>query len=195
MARKLFGVGLVILGWFSVNVLGVAASAGLSLLLSYLISIQGMLVSSLIIGLPMGFVQWIALRRVTQISMLWTLTISVGLFLGLVVSPILARILGLQDDESVISLTAAYTTMGLLVGLAQWLVLRGQFTRAWVWPLSSALGFGLGLGLVLATDLINRSGIISFFLAVLVYAIATGLVIAWLPALRRKTESNLVNTT
>jgi len=195
MARKLYGVGVVILGWYIANLLGVAASAGLSLLLSYLTSIHGLLVSALIIGLPIGFAQWIALRRVAPISILWAITISVGLFLGLVVSPILARIWGFQDDESVISMTAAYTTMGLLVGLAQWIFLRGQFTGAWVWPLSSALGFGLGLGLVLATNLIDRSGFISFFLAALVYAIATGLVIAWLPARRRKTESNLVNDT
>jgi hypothetical protein len=195
MARKLYKVGVVILGWFVANLLGVAASGALILIPSFLTSIHGMLVSSLIIGLPIGFAQWIALRRVAPISILWVLTISVGLHLGLVVSPILAGILGFHDDESVLSLTAAYTTIGLLVGLAQWLFLRGQFTKSLVWPLSSAVGLGLGFGLVLATNLINRSGIISFFLVVLVYAIATGLVISWLPARRRKTESNLVNAT
>jgi len=192
MARKLYEVGVVILGWFVANMLGVAASGALSLILLFLTSIHGMLVSSLIIGLPIGFAQWIALRRVAPISILWVLTISVGLLLGLVVSPILAGIWGFHDDESVLSLTAAYTTIGLLVGLAQWLFLRVQFTKSLVWPLSSAVGLGLGIGLVFASNLINRSGIISFFLVALVYAIATGLVISWLPARRRKTESNLV---
>jgi len=195
MARKLIDIGVVILGWFVANILGVAAIFTLSLILPFLTSIRGMLVSSLIIGIPIGIAQWIALRRVAPISILWVLTISIGLFLGLVVIPILGGIWGFHDDESVLSLTAGYTTIGLLVGLAQWLFLPGLSTRSLVWPLSSAVGLGLGFGLVLASNLIYRSGIISFFLVALVYAIATGLVISWLPARRRQTESNLVNAT
>jgi hypothetical protein len=195
MTRKLYEVGGVILGWIVANLLGVAAIGALSLI-PFLTSIPGMLVSSLIIGLPIGFAQWIALRRVAPISILWVLTISAGLLLGLVVSPILAGIFwGFLDDESVLSLTAAYTTIGLLVGMAQWLFLRGHLTKSLVWLLSSAVGLGLGTGLVLATNLINQSGIISIILVVLVYAIATGLVMSWLPASHRKTESNLVNAT
>jgi hypothetical protein len=195
MARKLYKVGGVILGWIVANLLGVAAIGALILIFPFLKSIPGMLVSSLIIGLPIGLAQWIALRRVAPISILWVLTISAGLLLGLVAGPILAGILGFPDDESVLSLTAAYTTIGLLVGLAQWVFLRGHFTRSLVWLLSSALGLGLGVGLVLVSNLIDQSGIISIILVVLVYAIATGLVMSWLPASHRKTESNLVNTT
>jgi hypothetical protein len=195
MARKLYEVGRVILGWIVANLLGVAAIGALSLI-PYLTSIPGMLVSSLVIGLPIGFAQWIALRRVAPISILWVLTISAGLLLGLVVSPILAGIFwGFLDDESVLSLTAAYTTIGLLVGMAQWLFLRGHFTKSLVWLLSSAVGLGLGTGLVLVSNLIYQSGIISIILVVLIYAIATGLVMSWLPASHRKTESNLVNAT
>jgi len=196
MARKLYEVGGVILGWIVANLLGVAAISALSLILPFLTSIPGMLVSSLIIGLPIGFAQWIALRRVAPISILWVLTISAGLLLGLVVSPILAGIFwGFLDDESVLSLTAAYTIIGLLVGMAQWLFLRGHFAKSLVWPLSSAVGLGLGTGLVLVSNLIYQSGIVSIILVVLVYAIATGLVMSWLPASHRKTESNLVNAT
>jgi hypothetical protein len=195
MARKLYEVGGVILGWIVANLLGVAAIGALSLI-PFLTSIPGMLVSSLIIGLPIGFAQWIALRRVAPISILWVLTISAGLLLGLVVSPILAGFFwGFLDDESVLSLTAAYTTIGLLVGMAQWLFLRGHFTKSLVWLLSSAVGLGLGTGLVLVSNLIYQSGIISIILVVLVYAIATGLVMSWLPASHRKTESNMVNAT
>jgi hypothetical protein len=195
MARKLYEVGGVILGWIVANLLGVAAIGALSLI-PFLTSIPGMLVSSLIIGLPIGFAQWIALRRVAPISILWVLTISAGLLLGLVVSPILAGIFwGFLDDESVLSLTAVCTTIGLLVGMAQWLFLRGHFTKSLVWPLSTAVGLGLGIGLVLVSNLIHQSGIISIVLVVLVYAIATGLVMSWLPASHRKTESNLVTAT
>ena len=194
MARKLSELGGVILGWIVANLLGVAAIGALSLI-PFLTSIPGILVSSLIIGLPIGFAQWIALRRVAPISILWVLTISAGLLLGLVVSPILGGIWGSLDDESVLSLTAAYTTIGLLVGMAQWLFLRGHFTKSLVWLLSSAVGLGLGTGLVLVSNLIHQSGIVSIILVAFVYAIATGLVISWLPASHRKTESNLVNAT
>ena len=194
MARKLSELGGVILGWIVANLLGVAAIGALSLI-PFLTSIRGILVSSLIIGLPIGFAQWIALRRVAPISILWVLTISAGLLLGLVVIPILGGIWGSLDDESVLSLTAAYTTIGLLVGMAQWLFLRGHFTKSLVWLLSSGVGLGLGTGLVLVSNLIHQSGIVSIILVALVYAIATGLVISWLPASHRNTESNLVNAT
>jgi hypothetical protein len=194
MAHKLYEVGGVILGWIVANLLGVAAIGALSLI-PFLTSIPGMLVSSLVIGLPIGFAQWIALRRVAPISILWVLTISAGLLLGLVIinSPISSGIWGFLEDESVLSLTAAYTTIGLLVGMAQWLFLRGHFTKSLVWLLSSAVGLGLGIGLVLASNLINQSGIISIILVVLVYAIATGSVISWMLVSDTKTESNLVN--
>jgi len=197
MARKLYEARGVILGWVIANLLGVAAVGSLTLILPFLKSIPGMLVSSLIIGLPIGIAQWIAFRRVAPISILWTLTISAGLLLGLVVinnSPI-PTIWGFLDDESVLSLTIDYTIIGLLVGLAQRSLLLGHFDRSLAWPLSSAIGLGLGTGLVLATNLINQSGIISIILVFLVYTIATGLVKSWLPASHRKIESNLANAT
>jgi len=197
MARKLYQVGGPILDWIAANFLGVAAIGVLGFVVPFLKSIPGMLVSCLLIGLPIGFAQWIALRRVAPISILWVLTISAGLLLGLVVvnSPIPVLPWGFFDDESVLSLTAAYTTIAFFVGLAQWLLLRGHFTKSLVWLLSSAVGLGLGTGLVLVSDLINQSGLISIILVVLVYAIATGFVISWLRASHRKTESNLVNVT
>ena len=196
MTRKRFGVGGVILGWIVVNALGVAAIGVVVSIFPFLTSIHGIPVSSLMIGLPIGLAQWIGLRRVAPISILWVLTVSAGLLSGLVVvnSPI-AGIWGFLDDESVLSLTAAYTTIGLLMGLAQWLLLQGHFTRAVVWPFSSAVGLGLGCGLVLASDLVYQSEVISIILVFLVYAIATGLAKAWLSASHKRTESDLVNGT
>jgi hypothetical protein len=194
MAQKLYAVRGVILGWVIANLLGVAAIGALSLI-SFLTSIPGMLVSSLLIGLPIGFTQWIALRRVAPISILWVFTISAGLLMGLVVvnSPLPIGIWGFLDDESVLSLMAVCTTIGLLVGLVQWLFLRGHFTKSLVWLLSSAIGLGLGIGLVLGSNLINQSGIISIILVVIVYAIATGLAISWMPVSDKKVESYVVN--
>ena len=196
MVRKLYEVGGVILVWIVANFLGVAAIGVVILILPFLRSIPGMLVSDLGIGLPIALAQWIALRRVAPISILWVLTISAGLLLGHVVGPILAGTFwGFLDDESALGLTALCATFGLLVGLAQWIFLRGHFPKSWVWPLGSAVGLGLGIALILASDLINQSGEMSIILVVLVYAMVTGLAISWLSVSRRKTERNLVNAT
>ena len=197
MARSFYKVGRVILGWVIANLLGVAAIGVLILILPFLTFLPRMLVSTLIIGLPIGLAQWIALRRIAPISAVWVFTISAGLLLGLVVvnSPITAGVWGFRDDESILSLTAVCTTIGLIVGLIQWLFLRGHFIKSWVWLLSSAFGLGLGIGLVLASDLINQSGEISIILVALGYAITTGLGISWMRASETMIESNLVNAT
>lgn len=197
MTKKYYESGKVILGWIITNYLGVAAIWALIFILPFLTFIPGKLVSSLSIGLPIGFAQWIALRRVAPISILWVLTIPTGLILGLVVinSPITVGFLDFLDDESIPSLTAACMTIGLLVGLAQWIFLWGHFTMSFIWPLSSAVGLGFGVLLVLATNLIDQSGLASIILVVLVYAVVTGLVISWLPVSHRKSESNPVNVT
>jgi len=191
MTRKLYEARGAILGWIVANFLGVAA-IGVLALIPFLTSIRGRLVSSLLIGLPLGFAQWMALRRIAPISILWVLTISAGLLLALVVSPLLAGILGFQSDESVLALTTAYTTIGLFVGLAQWLFLRGHFAKSLVWLLCSAAGFGLGMGLVLATSLIDH-GLTSIILVTLVYSVLTGLTISWMQASDTEIEGNLVN--
>jgi hypothetical protein len=196
MGRKVCDVGRVILGWSVVNALGVVAIGVVVSIFPFLTSIHGKLASSLIIGLPIGLAQWIGLRRVAPVSILWVLTVSAGLLSGLVVvnSPV-SGIWGFLDDESVLALAAAYTTIGLLIGLAQWLLLQGHFARALVWPFSSAVGLGLGCGLVLASGLVYRSEVISIILVFLVYTIATGLAKARLPASHKRVRSDPVNTT
>jgi len=188
MARRVFKLWRVILGWVIANLLGVAAIGVLFLILPFLTFLPRMLVSSLIIGLPIGLAQWLVLRRIAPISIVWAFTISAGLLLGLVVvsSPITAGIWGFRDDESILSLTVAFTAIGLLVGLVQWFFLRGHFVKSWVWLLSSAVGLGLGIGLVLASNLINQSGEFSIILVALIYALATGLAISWMPVSETK---------
>jgi len=195
MVRKLYEVKGVFLVWIVANFLGVATIGAILFIFPFLKSIPGRLVSSLMIGVPIGLAQWIALRRVAPISILWTLTISAGLILGLEAGPILSGIWGDIDDESVLALTYFCTTMGFIVGLVQWLFLWRHFNKSAFWLLGSAVGLGLGICLVLVSDLINQSGIISIILVTLVYAIATGLAASWLPTSQRKAESKPVIAT
>jgi hypothetical protein len=181
MAHKGHSPWAVILAWFIANLLAVAVIALLPFIPPVLPIRVGKFMSSLIIGVPIGLAQWIALRRIAPISILWVLTISAGLILGHVLTPALAGVWVFQDDESVLTLTADYVTIGLLVGLVQWTLLRSYFAKSLVWLLSSAVGLGLGTGLILITNLVDQSGIGSIILVVLVYAIATGLVVSWMP--------------
>ena len=196
MARRFTKAGGLLLGWVVANLLGVAAIGALYFFLPFVRAIPGRWVSSLWIGVPIGLAQWIALRRVAPISILWVLTITAGLLLGLEVGPIVAGTFwGFLDDESILSMTAFCTTIGLVVGLVQWLFLWGHFARSWVWLLGSAAGLGLGIGLILVSGLIDQSGMASIILVALVYALTTGLVISWLSASHRKTEHSLANAT
>jgi hypothetical protein len=195
LARKLHGAGGVFLVWVVANLLGVAAIGAIILVLPFLTSIRGMPVSSLVIGVPIAFAQWIVLRRLAPVSILWVLTISAGLILGIVLGPKLAVLWAFADDESVLALTAGTTTIGLFVGLIQTVFLRSQFPKSLVWPLSSAAGLGLGIVLVLVSNLIDESGLISINVVAVVYAMVTGLVVSWLSAPRKKTESPLLNAT
>ena len=195
LARRRDSTGGVILAWIVANSLGVAAIGALIFVVPFLTFIPGRLTSTLVIGLPIGIAQWIALRRVAPVSILWVFSVSAGLLLGLEAVPILGGIWGFADDESVLALSAASGNIAFVVGLVQCVFLRGQFPRSLIWPFGSGIGLGLGTALVLVSDLIDRSGIISIILVTLVYAIATGLAVSWLPTSHRKTESNLVNAT
>ncbi len=195
MTRKFNDARVVVLSWFMANLLGVAVVGALRFIAPFVDFIPGMLVSSLIIGLPIGFAQWVVLRQVAPISSLWILTISIALPSGLLVlnSPALSEIWGfLGDDESVLALSVGYFAIGFLIGLVQWLLLRVHFAKSSVWLLSSALGLGLGTSLVIATGLIYYSGIISISLVVLTYAFTTGAVISWMQVSGRNSGHHLI---
>ncbi len=194
MARKLYELARMVPGWIVANLLGFAAISALPVVLTWLKATPGMVVSSLLVGIPIGVAQWIVLRRVVRISMVWVLTIPAGLLLGLAVlnSPILSPLWASFDDESVLALTAGYVVVAALVGLAQWSLLRGHFTRSWAWLLSSVVGLGLGTGLVLGSDLIHQAWLAAVAVVALVYAVVTGPVIAWLRATHGKAEGEVV---
>jgi len=166
-------------GWILANLLGVAALGALIVILPFLTTIPGMIASTLIIGLPIGFAQWVAIRRLAPISILWIFTISIGLILALGILRALPT--GeLVDDESIAALTAGVALMGFTTGLIQWFLLRRHFTKSLVWLLGSTVGISLGSVLVLALDLIDQSGFISIILVLLLYATATGLALEWI---------------
>jgi hypothetical protein len=180
--------------WVFANILGFSALAVLLFVLPSLMSIQGILASTLIISIPIGLAQWVALRRFFHPSILWVLTIPMGLLLYFLIYRAIPDGLWQKvDDESIAILTASYLLIGFTIGLPQWLILRRQFSDSSIWLLGSSAGVGLSFWLILATDLINQSGIIAFVVGILVYVIATGLIFSRLIAYHDKSQTNVAN--
>jgi hypothetical protein len=182
--------------WIAANLLGFISMSVLVIALPILKSIPGIVASTLIVTLPIGFAQWLVLRRLLHISAVWVLTLPIGLFLFLLLSTAIPESLGQTvDGESTLTLTAMYIVMGAAMGLSQWLILRRKFSQAVLWIGGSSLGVGLGFGLVLVTGLINQSEFISYVAVVLVYSIATGSILAWLLLHKARTQKPQFNVT
>ena len=180
--------------WLVANILGCGALAILSLVSPFLMTIKSIVVSTLVISLPISIAQWLALRHISRTSVLWILTIPIGLLLALLLLQNIPALPWLNiDDESLTGLTAGFLLISFLIGLPQYLILRHQFTGASLWLLGSTLAVSGGFWLVLATDLINRSGFFALVVVLLVYIVTTGLILSRLLANHIRPPVNVVN--
>ncbi len=165
--------------WISANILGFAALGVLRLAFPSVMSISDFVPIFLMISIPIGLAQWLALRHISRMSALWVFTVPVGVLLAALIFRIAPYGLWLNlDDESILALTSGYVVLGLSIGLPQWLMLRRLLTKSSIWLLSSSIAVATGFWLVLITDLINQSGILSAIVIVLIYPIITGLTIS-----------------
>ena len=193
-------LGKPFLAWVFGNILGFGALGALALVFSSLGPTLGMFASIIIISFPVSLAQWVILRRIFPTSAWWILTIPIGLLLAVLIFKyeiITAELLHIMEnnDESIAVITVLYLVMGFIIGLPQWLILRRLFSSSLLWLLGSSIGVATGCWLVLATDLINQSGIVSYFVGVLVYAFITGLILSRLVTHHYQDHSNPINTT
>ncbi len=180
--------------WLVANILGFGASGAAYFVIPAKILMSGIVASTLIIALPIGLAQWIALRWILNTSRLWIFTVLVGLPLALlIINNIPDTFLQFADDESVAALTAGYLVIGFSVGLPQWLILRRQVSRSSFWLLGSSIGAAAGVWLILITEWINLSAVLSFVVAVLTYSIVTGLTLTRLLAYPNRFQANLTS--
>jgi hypothetical protein len=162
------------------------------LLLSTVKYPQNIVVSVFIFSVPISLAQWLALRYISRTSILWVLTIPLGfLVYTLIYRLIPDGSMQIVDDESTVVLTGIYLLIGFLVGLLQWFILRRQFSGSALWILGSSVGIGFSFWFIIATDLINRSGIISFIIGVLLYTTITGLILIRLIAHHDQSKTNM----
>jgi hypothetical protein len=184
--------GLLI--WISANILCFAALGVLLLAFPSLMSISGFVPTYLIISIPIGLAQWLALRHILRMSALWIFTLPVGVMFAALFYRIAPYGLRLNlDDESILALTSGYFVLGFSIGLPQWLMLRRQLAKSSIWLLSSSIAVAAGFWLVLITDLINQSGMLSAIVVVFIYPTITGLALAWLIANHNSSYPKLNN--
>lgn len=133
-------------GWFVITTLITLLPANLGELLSdteYYIIWASVL---LILGAVIAATQWLVLRRYFSGVARWIVVSSVGFMVGqLVAFPLKIRDLyvgtsGFQLDE-----IAYGATLGILLGISQWFVMRTWVNHAGWWVLGSAIGWTLGM--------------------------------------------------
>jgi hypothetical protein len=94
-----------------------------------------------IVGLLTGLLQYALLQRYLPRMSIWVLATLGGWLLGISVIAIPGR-LG-WTDVFLTNLDVAFLTMGLSIGLGQWLMLRQRLSRAGWWIAANILGWGL----------------------------------------------------
>jgi hypothetical protein len=178
--------------WLFANILGFASLGFAILTISGLIARTGVYGTLLFISLPISLAQWIALRYIERISAVWILTVPLGaLFVILWAKYVPDSSWGFLGDESTIAMSLFSLIIGSIIGIPQWLLIRKSLNHATLWILGSALGFGLGMAVIVGTNLINHSGILSYVILSLLYSIITGLTLSWLVSISSRSEDSV----
>lgn len=141
----------------------------------------------------LGTMQWLVLRNLFSQAGWWVVASTVG---GAIVGVGAASL----SSEIEVSLIIAYGLSGAILGMLQWIVLRRQTSRAWLWILASPLGWAIA---VLIVRFLDRMGqdmalrmsetaglILGFGLMGAVVGFVTGGVLVWM---LRKPNSALLD--
>jgi hypothetical protein len=196
MLQKLGYSSKQFLIWFCANILGFGALGASILVFPSILGISGFFITTFIIAIPISLAQWIALRRILQTSILWILTIPIGVPLSFLILRVIPAGLWFDaDDDSLVAMTSMLLVTGLIIGLLQWIIFRRQLVRAAIWLLGSAIGVAGSFWVILVTGLIDQSGIISYIIVALVYSSVTGLFLSGLLAYNNQYQPNLANVT
>jgi hypothetical protein len=148
-----------------------------SLLLGRMDNVLEALLGGVIAGVFIGLAQMLALRQRLPTDVRWAVATAAGLGVGLGIS---AALFGTATTLEAVLLRAPLT--GLLLGLAQWFLLREQVRRAWLWvPAMPILYVGAWFitGQVIGTSL-DQGFYVFGASGAIVFQVMTGLLLWWL---------------
>ena len=124
------------LGWASANTVGLAAGFAVAFALTVAVRNNvGEVVLFAVIGASLGIAQWLVLGGLVARAGWWVLASTVGRVVGLAVGAAVVEVGGEALSSALV---------GASVGIAQWLVLRRQVSRAGWWVLASTVGLVVG---------------------------------------------------
>jgi hypothetical protein len=130
-----------------------------------------------IAGVFIGLAQWLALRQRLPVDWRWIALTAGGLGVGVGIS---AALFGVATTLEAVMLRAPLT--GLLLGLAQWFLLRGQVLGAWAWI--PAVTFLYVAAWFITAQVIGTSLDQGFYVfgasGAVTFQLLTGLVMGWL---------------
>ena len=150
-------------------------------------------IAGVVMGLGLGFAQWIVLRRYLTNAGWWIVATAIGFTLG-------GALLGFGTTSELAHRGLSSESVGLVLGLSsgifQWVVLRSQVVAAGFWIPANTAAFGLGWWINWSIDLglayeSSLSLIIGIFLLVIPYLIISGLAMNRL--LRNRVPSMVTN--
>ncbi|MCH8876689.1 MAG: hypothetical protein IIA89_07670 [Chloroflexi bacterium] len=114
----------------------------------------------------LGIAQWLDARVIPLLRRTWVLASTVGGTVGVAVGGTVGEVVG-----GAVGVAVAATVIGASLGIAQWLVLRRQVSRAGWWVLASTVGF-------VATFAVTSA--VSFVVGGAMGGAITGAVLVWL---------------
>jgi hypothetical protein len=100
---------------------------------------------SLVIAVPLAafFQSWVLNRHIV-IFIPWILVTAIGWWVGLGIAALVLSIINMPEMHPILRFVIIGAIAGLVVGIPQWLALRGQVKKiGWWWILVSAAGWAV----------------------------------------------------
>jgi hypothetical protein len=102
-----------------------------------------------VIGISVGMMQWLVLRRRMSGAGWWILVTIVGFAIGKFVADAIGQAL-----SGAVGLVLSGAAIGTALGIAQWLILRRHVAQAGWWALASILAWAVGWAII---NLVNEA--------------------------------------
>lgn len=109
----------------------------------HLSAIFALMIAGVIVGLGIGYIQWLVLRRVWPISVQWIGVSALGCVAAMPISYGIVEILRSQLSINLTFLTIAPFIGGLASGIGEWLILKRHTLRSIGWLVANTVGWGV----------------------------------------------------
>ena len=136
------------------------------------------------LGSVVGLMQWFVLRQQISRAGWWALASAAGLAVvisaGIVVAALTNYSVGLDNFSVLLRWIVVMALGGAVIGMLQWLILRGQVSRAGWWMLASTVGWGLSIAVAGVFALVAVGLVFGLLVGGVVLGAVTGGALVWL---------------